>query len=218
MIRRDRIPIAALATALLACLAAGCTAGGGKLVMGLAPVPTTGVPAPMAPATGGTATPLAGDDTALEAASLLIAAEQARSDAARAPMLARLDELGVQLAEGSGGDDPLDGWRQANKGPDDPPWHGRALGPAYRRARVAPGQSLVIEQIFLAGQQARIAAQTSTGASVALAISNPRAEPVCTRQLSPSASCTWMPAYTERFAIQLQNRGRVPVSVYLVVR
>lgn len=156
-----------------------------------------------------------------DAAALLAAAEAAPSAAARAPYLERLDALGVHLADNAGSDDPLNQWRSQHKTPDGAPWRGRALGPAYRRAVVQPGESLVIQQIFLAGQRAQIAAQVSTqgtSGAVAMAISNPRAEAVCTRQVAPRASCNWLPIFTERFAIALQNNGSRAASVYLVVR
>jgi hypothetical protein len=214
ILRRDRIIGPTLGALSLALTTAGC-APGGKVVTGIAPVQES---QPTAPRTAEVGAPLPAGDAAMEAAALLAAADEASNRAERAPLLARLDELGVHLADDATDDDPLEDWRRADKGPDDQPSPARALGPAYRTARVAPGQSLVIEQIFLAGQHARIAAQTSTGGRVALAISNPRSEPVCTRQLAPSASCNWMPIYTERFAIQLHNRGRQPVRVYLVIR
>lgn len=160
-------------------------------------------------------------DPAEDAAALLAAAEAAPTAEARAPLVARLDALGVHLAADAGSDDPLAGWRSQAKAGDGTPWRGRALGPAYRRAVVAPGESLVIQQIFLAGQRARIAAQvagTPASGQVDLAISNPRAEPVCTRQLAPRASCNWLPIFTERFAIALHNTGNREASVYLVVR
>jgi hypothetical protein len=156
-----------------------------------------------------------------DAAALLAAAEAAPTAQARAPLVERLDALGVHLADNAGTDDPLAGWRNQHKAGDGAPWRGRALGPAYRRAVVAPGQSLVIEQIFLAGQRAQIAAQvagSNPGSQVNLAIMNPREEPVCTRQLAPRASCNWLPIFTERFAIALNNTGSREASVYLVVR
>ncbi len=159
-----------------------------------------------------------------DAAALLAAAEAAPSPEARAPLIERLDAMGVHLAENAGADDPLGQWRSQHKSPDSAAWRGRALGPAYRRARVEPGESLVIEQIFLAGQRAQIAAQVSGPANgsssgvVAMAISNPRAEAVCTRQLAPRASCNWLPIFTERFAIALRNTGTQTASIYLVVR
>ena len=192
------------APALLALLAA-CTSGpaGGNAATVALPEPT--------------------GDIAIDAAALLAAAENAPSDRARAPLVERLDAMNVRLAADAnvqaGADDPLAQWRSRMAPADAAPWRGRALGPAYRRARVEPGESLVIEQIFLAGQRAEIAAHASTGGSaVALKVNNPRAEAVCARELAPRASCNWLPVFTERFAIALENRGTEPASVYLVFR
>lgn len=203
-------------------MAAGTTGRAHRLLVALLPVCLAACSS--AAGQGLNAPPLAAQgvpDPADDAAALLVAAEAAPTAEARAPLIARLDALGVHLADNAGVDDPLGQWRSQAKAGEGTPWRGRALGPAYRRARVAPGESLVIEQIFLAGQRAQIAAQVAGGASgsqVDLAISNPRAEPVCTRQLAPRASCNWLPIFTERFNIALRNTGNREASVYLVVR
>jgi hypothetical protein len=132
-------------------------------------------------------------------------------------LIDRLDALDVRLAEGAP-EDPLAGWRQDHQAHGAAPWRGRALGPAYRRARVGAGESLRIDQIFYAGERAQIAAQVSNGGQVALAINNPRAEAVCEQQLAPRGNCNWLPIYTERFSILLENTGSAPASVYIVFR
>ena len=157
-------------------------------------------------------------DPLQDAAALLVAAEMARDPQARAPMIARLNALNVGLLDGAG-DDPLSGWRaqyQAAAGTQ--PFRGRALGPAYRRTRLAAGETVRIEQIFYAGERAAIAAQTSTSGTVALEISNPRSEAICAQDLTPRANCSWLPIFTERFAIELENKGTAPASIYLVFR
>lgn len=152
-----------------------------------------------------------------DAVALLAAAESAPGPQARALLVARLDALDVRLAEGAG-DDPLGQWRAEHEVAGGIPWRGRALGPAYRRARVGAGESLRIEQVFLAGQRAEIAAQASGGGQVALAIANPRSEAVCEKELAPRANCNWLPIFTERFSIELKNSGSQPASVYIVFR
>ncbi|ANU07031.1 hypothetical protein [Paraurantiacibacter namhicola] len=149
-------------------------------------------------------------------AALLATAEAAGDEATRAPYLARLNGLGVQVAEGES-DDPLAAWRAADTSTSTP-WRGRTLGPAYRRARLAPGESMEMEQVFYAGQKAEIAAHASKGARVELTISDRDTKRVCARSLSPKAKCLWLPRFTERFAITLTNRGERPASVFIVVR
>lgn len=163
--------------------------------------------------------PPASSDPLEDAAAALAAAEAAGSTAARAPWLRRLDALRVAAAEDTG-DDPLSAWR-AEAAPGEAPvptFRGRALGPAYRHATIAPGKRMQIEQIFYAGQRAEIAAQSQDGQPVALAIRDKRQEPVCAASLAPSANCQWMPLFTERFSIELVNNGGKPASVYIVFR
>lgn len=152
-----------------------------------------------------------------DVAALLAVADSTDDPQLRAPLIERLDALDVRLADGAA-DDPLALWRAEHPANEANPWRGRALGPAYRRARVAPGEKLRIEQVFLAGERARIAAEASGGGEVALAINNPRAEAVCQQQLAPRGMCNWLPIYTERFSIELENTGSAPASVYIVFR
>ena len=149
------------------------------------------------------------------AVSLLSAAEASPDDASRLPYVQRLDSLGVR-AEQDQADDPLSAWR-ADIVQEGPVWRGRTLGPAYRRARLAPGESMAMEQVFYAGERAEIAAQASRDANVELAIRDREAKKVCARTLAPQARCLWLPRFTERFAITLTNRGAKPASIYLVL-
>lgn len=152
-----------------------------------------------------------------DTAALLTLADSARTADQRALLIERLDALNVHLAEGAS-DDPLAGWRSAQPANTAAPWRGRTLGPAYRRAQVGAGERLRIEQVFFAGQRAQIAAQASGGGQVALEIANPRAQAVCAQQLSPRGTCDFLPIYTERFSIELENTGSQSASVYIVFR
>lgn len=156
-------------------------------------------------------------DALSDAAALLAAAEAAPDASSRAAIIERLDALNVRPAADEA-EDPLGRWRSEHVTQGTTPWRGRALGPAYRRARVEPGQKLRIEQVFLAGQRAEIAAQTSGGGQVALAVAGPRSEAICERNLAPSGRCNWLPIFTERFSIELENRGNRTASVYIVFR
>jgi len=158
------------------------------------------------------------DDPLGAAAALLVAAEE--TDAAhRAPLIARLDALAVAVLPDTG-DDPLGQWRRENGAGSGaaggPVYRGRTLGPGYRRARLAAGQRLVIDQIFNAGERAEMAAQTRAGQAVELAVANGQARKVCEARASPDARCRWVPIFTERFQITLINRGTGPASIYLV--
>jgi hypothetical protein len=164
------------------------------------------------------ADPLTGDPLA-DAAALLAASERAIDPSQRAPLIARLNALQVAAAEGEA-DDPLARWRTeaAAAGQTAAVFRGRTLGPAYRRARIAPGGRMEIEQIFYAGERAEIAAQSQGGQPIALAIRNPRTQAVCNTELAPKARCSWLPLFTERFSIELVNRSRTDASIYIVFR
>ena len=158
---------------------------------------------------------LTATDPVISAAALLVGAESAADAEARAPMIARLDALGV-AALPEVGEDPLADWRREYVAPAGEVFRGRTLGPGYRRAQLAAGQRVVIDQIFYAGERANMAAQTRSGQQVDLHVANAKAQKVCEAQLSPNASCRWLPIFTERFSITLTNRGTTPASVYLV--
>lgn len=158
-------------------------------------------------------------DPLADAAALLAAGEAADGPIERAPLVARLDALQVAAADGEA-DDPLAGWRAEVAAADlaGPVYRGRTLGPAYRRARIAPGAKMQIEQIFYAGERAEIAAHSQGGQPIALEIRNPRTGKVCTAELSPKASCNWLPLFTDRFSIELVNQSGDQASVYIVFR
>lgn len=155
-----------------------------------------------------------------DAAALLAASERATDAAARAQYLRRLDGMQVALADGAQPEeDTLAHWRaEAADADGAPPFRGRALGPAYRRATIQPGETIRIEQIFYAGQRAEIAGQSLGGEPVHMDIRNQRTRAVCTAQLTPAGTCRWLPLFTERFQIELVNRSRKPASVYIVFR
>ena len=161
--------------------------------------------------------PALSGDPLEDAAALLARAETARGADQRAPLIARLDALGVAAVAGAA-DDPLARWRAEHVPGAGEVWRGRTLGPGYRRALVPAGGELVIEQIFTAGERAEMAAEVRGGNPVALAIANPREQRVCEVELAPNARCRWLPVFTERYAIRLENRGRQPASVWLVFR
>jgi len=158
---------------------------------------------------------LASADPLVSAAALLVAAEAAEDARKRAPLIARLDGLGVHSLPDMD-EDRLADWRREYTPPAGEVYRGRALGPGYRRAQLAAGEQLVIDQVFYAGERAEMAAQTRGGQPVVLAVANSRTGKVCEAQLAPHARCRWLPIFTERFQITLVNHGATPASIYLV--
>lgn len=102
------------------------------------------------------------------------------------------------------------------------PFRGRVLGPAYQRGWLDAGATMTLQQQFMAGQRASIAAVgtaigvvpgTAPGA-LTLTVTEPGEQPVCHE--APRA-CRWLPLYTQRYAITLRNPGTARVRYYLVL-
>ncbi len=155
-------------------------------------------------------------DPLTDSALLLAASEAAPDAAARAPLVARLEAAGVTVVEGTD-DDPLGAWRRESAG-EAPVYRGRALGPAYRRATIAAGSTMRLEQIFLAGERAEIAAAANGSKALTLSVRDRQEAAVCSETFAPAARCRWLPLFTQRYLIELENRGETPASVYLVFK
>lgn len=113
------------------------------------------------------------------------------------------------------GDDPLSAWREF-AADTSPPMRGSALGPGYRHGRLEAGESTRIEQLFLSGKRAKIAVSTPDGAALTLRVRDARDEAVCDRPGAPR-HCQWVPIFTQRYSIEIANRGTGPARYYLVV-
>lgn len=99
-----------------------------------------------------------------------------------------------------------------------PPYRGRPLGPAYRRARIAPGATASLEQLFLAGQRAEIALMPTRPSALVLEVSETNGRTICRRRAEdPPAQCAWLPVFTTRHAITIKNEGRAAADYFLVV-
>ena len=99
-------------------------------------------------------------------------------------------------------------------------WRDRALGPAYRRGRIAPHSRVSLEQLFLAGRKAEIALMPVGGrAPLVLDVTDDKGALICRQKASdPPAKCAWLPVYTTRHAIAVRNEGAVPADYYLVMK
>lgn len=167
----------------------------------------TAAPAPAATA----------DDETGELALALARADAADADgdqAALAQAVERIDQLGGKpMAESA--DDPVPGWRsQIADGL--PPMRGRALGPAYRRGALGPNRMIRTEQVFLAGEKARIALESPAGQGMVLRVLDDKDEPVCDAAVS-SRRCHWIPIFTQRYRIEVTNRDDSEQRYYLVI-
>ena len=162
------------------------------------------------------ATPEPVDDAALAIAGGMTAEE--KGDAAAMLEAARaLDALGARA--GPEEEDLAVRWRALARErglADEQPLRGRALGPAYKKGVLAPGAALATEQVFLAGQGAEVALVPGAGGALSMKVTA-RGKPICERAAEPPrATCSWLPIFTERVGISVENRGSRPAAYYLV--
>lgn len=94
------------------------------------------------------------------------------------------------------------------------PLRGRALGPGYRRMLLEPHSSLRLEQTFLAGQRAQIEIVAWDHASFQLEVKDDEGKAVCVT--TRTTKCTWLPAWTTRYRVDLTNPGTKAGTYFLV--
>jgi hypothetical protein len=89
----------------------------------------------------------------------------------------------------------------------------RALGPGYRRIVIEPKGSARFDQTFLAGRIARVAVAAVRKAAFRLEVSGDQGQSYC----SGTRSCEWVPAYTQRFQVRIDNRATSPTEFFVVM-
>ena len=101
-------------------------------------------------------------------------------------------------------------------------FRGRALGPAYRRGLLEAGGSFTMRQLFLAGQRAQISiapASGAGGARLSIRVQGSDGATLCAKAVGgPQADCAWLPVFTERYDIVIENGGSTPAGFYLIMR
>ncbi len=98
-----------------------------------------------------------------------------------------------------------------------PPYRDRALGPAYRIIAVVPGGSARFDQVFLAGQRARVAVVAHGTPPARVAVTDDDGLAQCGPS-DPVGRCDWVPLWTTRFRIELKNPGITAASYTVVVQ
>ena len=162
---------------------------------------------PPAPASlaGGLARDMAAADAAFEA----------RDTDALAKALHRIDRRNPRAIDDQAAD-PVARWRSAV--PDiDPPVRGRALGPGYVRGTLAPGAARSLDQLFLSGEAATVAATSRPQRNLRLKIFDGAGRVVCDRSPAHVGDCRFTPVFTQRYRIELVNGGGGMAQYYLVV-
>ncbi|QGP77869.1 hypothetical protein GL174_01785 [Sphingobium sp. CAP-1] len=173
--------------------------------------------APSAPAAG-----LLPDDPVLRTLMQGAAAEASGNHAALLDTVQALTALGASPAEGQ--EDLAARWTQeasaagvtrAALG-----FRGRALGPAYRRGSLDAGGSVTMRQLFFAGQRAQILVAPASGAAnLSIRVQDAEGSTLCAKSVGgPQADCAWLPLFTDRYAIVIENGGTAPAAFYLIVR
>ncbi len=128
----------------------------------------------------------------------------------------------VALAAGGaspvgGGEDLSRRWLHAAHARSGPATRDRALGPGYRMLALDGGGSAAFEQVFLAGQSARVAVVPRGRADFTMSVKGDGRETVCDAS-PPEGRCGWVPAYTTRYRIEVRNPGRSAGLYYLMVQ
>jgi hypothetical protein len=128
---------------------------------------------------------------------------------------------GARPVEGS--ENLADRWQSAAAGID----HGhngpaasyrdRALGPAYRIVNLPGGGKAAFEQVFLAGQRARVSVVAVHNSAFQLSVDDDDHRRVCSNVTSGNP-CEWVPSWTTRFSVSLANPRPTAGVYYLVLQ
>jgi hypothetical protein len=150
------------------------------------------------------------DNDLRRVADTLSAGRHARSAAQRGSAAELLAGLGAHPVDG--GEDYAVTWAGTKAG-HAAPLRERALGPGYRRVTIEPNGSARFDQTFLAGRIARVAVAPVRKAAFRLEVSGDGGQSYC----SGTRSCEWVPAYTQRFQVRIDNRAAQPTEFFVVM-
>jgi hypothetical protein len=143
------------------------------------------------------------------------AAFEAGDRVALADAVQRIERQAPRPIDG-GAPDPVLRWRAALPDPG-PPVRGRALGPGYVRGTLAPGAARRMDQLFLSGQAATVAANSRPQKDLRLKIFDGAGKLVCDRSPAHVRDCRFTPVFTQRYRIEIVNGGAATAQYYLVV-
>jgi len=132
-------------------------------------------------------------------------------DAASATAARTLQALGAH---------PLDGSAEAATARDaaqQPSYRERVLGPAYIDVTLQPGGTHVLEQSFLAGRRARVAAFAAKPTRFRLGVEDGQQMRACSVRKG-TANCDWVPTFTGRVRVNLLNAGNGPARFVIVMQ
>jgi hypothetical protein len=153
--------------------------------------------------------------SALAALKAGVKAESNGSDSALRRAGARLSATGARPLERSA--DLAREWRRPGPQNSAETFRNRALGPAYRRLTLNKGSTAHFEQVFLAGQRARVAIVPVNNAAFGLQVADDTGQSMCNSR-SAKGQCDWVPLYTSRYSIDLRNHSERTASYVLVMQ
>lgn len=155
-----------------------------------------------------------GETVATALASAQNASERAdREGLAKA--LGIIKRSGARPLKDWSGQDPVPQWRELVR-EEGPALRGSPLGPGYRSGKILGGKSDSFEQVFLSGQKASIVLSTPGKSPLSLAVLDGSRKPVCETGNARNA-CHWVPLFTQRYVIEVRNRGESVADYFLVV-
>ena len=137
-------------------------------------------------------------------------ATDARSRAAAAETLAT---LGAAPAEGQ--DDLAVAWHKGRKGVSRAAYRDRVLGPVYHGLTLDAGAAAHFEQAFYAGRTAHVAVVAVDRAPVVLQIFDDEGKARC---VGSRTTCEWVPSWTARVRVEIQNRGDRRGKFFVVIQ
>lgn len=161
--------------------------------------------------------PRAASSQALRVAADLAAAAQAEADgdgSALTAAVTRLRNRGIE-PQGPEAEASFARWSAA-AGADPAPLRGRALGPGFQRGTLAPGEERGLEQLFFAGQPAEIALSGDVGARLRLTLLDAKNRVACEHDPGMGRSCRFTPLFSQRYRIEIANKGQRRASYFVV--
>lgn len=150
-----------------------------------------------------------------EALSAAASADAANDTAGLARAMRVIEVTGAKPLE-ENAEDPVPAWLERTADAR-PPYRGRPLGPGYRSGRITGGGRDSFAQLFLSGTASTIALSAPTGDRLALKVFDKDARPVCERQATQPGACRWVPLFTQRYTIEVQNLGKADARYFLVI-
>jgi len=141
----------------------------------------------------------------------LAAGSRARDAHKRVAAADLLVALGAVPAEGQN-DLGLE-WRKGKQ--RTPAYRDRILGPVYRGLTLDPGAAARFEQSFFAGQTARVAVVAVDHAPVVLQVFDDEGKARCA---AARTICEWVPSWTTRVRVEVQNKGSQRGRFFVVMQ